>query len=147
VARLLSSERFRQQLGSQFQGDWRMVFHLAPPALGESERENPVRVSKKAFGEGWMPVLRGLAKWRRWRNTWLDPLRWSATRHDELATCAEYESLLGALLEGLSRHNHAEACELAESAQAIRGFGPVRAANAAPVRARWAQRFLLQSRP
>ncbi len=146
VARLLTSERFRQQLGAQFEGDWRLVFHLAPPALGEGGGAVP-RVAKRAFGQAWLPWLSGLAKARRWRNTWLDPLRWSATRRDELATLREYEALLGQLLEGLSASQHALACELAESAEAIRGFGPVRAANAAPVRARWAQRFLLQSRP
>ncbi len=146
VARLLTSERFRQQLGAQFEGEWRLVFHLAPPALGEGGGAVP-RVAKRAFGQAWLPWLSGLAKARRWRNTWLDPLRWSATRRDELATLREYEALLGQLLEGLSASQHALACELAESAEAIRGFGPVRAANAAPVRARWAQRFLLQSRP
>ena len=150
VARLLTSERFQQQLEAQFEGDWRVVFHLAPPALGEASgvaQGHGQRVAKRAFGEAWQPVLKGLAKSRRWRNTWLDPLRWSATRRDELATLREYEALLDQLLEGLSAGAHAEACELAESAEAIRGFGPVRAANAAPVRARWAQRFLAQSRP
>lgn len=150
VARLLTSERFRQQLAAQFEGDWRVVFHLAPPALGEASgvgQAGGQRVAKRAFGEAWRPLLQGLARARRWRNTWLDPLRWSATRRDELATLREYEALLERLLERLTRANHAEACELAESAEAIRGFGPVRAANAAPVRARWAQRFLAQSRP
>jgi indolepyruvate ferredoxin oxidoreductase len=154
VARLLTSERFRQQLEGQFEGEWRLVFHLAPPALGEASGEasgaaqgRGQRVAKRAFGEAWQPVLQGLAKARRWRNTWLDPLRWSATRRDELAMLAEYEQLLEGVLAGLNAANHAEACELAESAEAIRGFGQVRAANAAPVRARWAQRFLLQSRP
>ena len=150
VARLLTSERFRQQLDAQFEGDWRMVFHLAPPALGEaSGKESGVgqRVAKRAFGEAWLPMLRGLSMARRWRNTWLDPLRWSTTRREEVATLREYEALIGQLLERLSAGNHIEACELAESAEAIRGFGPVRAANAAPVRARWAHWFLLQSRP
>ena len=150
VARLLTSERFRQQLDAQFEGDWRMVFHLAPPALGEvsgKERGVVQRAAKRAFGEAWLPVLRGLSKARRWRNTWLDPLRWSATRREEVATLREYEALIGQLVDRLSAGNHTEACELAETAEAIRGFGPVRAANAAPVRARWAHRFLLQSRP
>jgi len=146
VARLLTSERFAQQLAAQFEGDWRMVLHLAPPTLGEAHGGGS-RVAKRAFGEAWLPVLRGLAKARRWRNTWLDPLRWSATRRDELATLAEYQALIGHLLGHLTSGTHAQACELAESAEAIRGFGPVRAANAAPVRARWAQRFLAQSRP
>jgi AcrR family transcriptional regulator len=70
-------------------------------------------------------------------DTWLDPLRLSHTRRDELATLAAYEALLTRLLAGLSADTLTAACELAESAEAIKGFGVVRQAHAAPVLARW----------
>ena len=35
VARLLTSSAFEQQLHASFEGAWRRVWHLAPPALGE----------------------------------------------------------------------------------------------------------------
>ena len=139
VARLLSSDAFRQQVAAQFEGDWRMVWHLAPPALGEGRPD--ARPSKRAFGPAWTPLLQGLAWARRVRNTWLDPLRFSRTRRDELDTLAEYEALLDDLLRHLGPQTLASACALAESAEAIKGFGSVRQANAAPVRQRW------QSRP
>ena len=34
VARLLTSDAFKAQIAQQFEGDWKMVFHLAPPMLG-----------------------------------------------------------------------------------------------------------------
>ena len=81
--------------------------------------------------------MHGLAWARRLRNTWLDPLRFSLTRREELATLAAYEALLKRLLAGLRADTLDEACELAESAEAIKGFGVVRQAHAAPVLARW----------
>ncbi|MCH8180176.1 MAG: indolepyruvate ferredoxin oxidoreductase family protein [Proteobacteria bacterium] len=146
VARLLSSSAFRQQVGEQFEGDWHMVWHLAPPALGEGHGEGGAssaqpgqRPAKRAFGPMWTPLLRGLAGVRRVRNTWLDPLRFSHTRRDERATLAEYEALLAHLLRHLTQETLPAACELAESAGAIRGFGVLRQAQAGPVRRRWAE--------
>jgi len=75
------------------------------------------------------------------RNTWLDPLRFSQTRRDEVATLAEYEALLSHLVQDLAPQTLAQACELAESASVIRGFGALRQAHAAPVRARWRAHF------
>ena len=147
VARLLSAPAFRAQIAAQFEGDWKLVYHLAPPTLGESSgSQGAARAPKRPFGAAWMPLFTGLSWLRRLRNGWLDPLRFSQTRRDERATLAEYEALLAHLLHGLNAETLAEACELAESADAVKGFGPIRHANAAPVRARWAQR-LLQSRP
>ncbi|MBT9611224.1 MAG: indolepyruvate ferredoxin oxidoreductase family protein [Aquabacterium sp.] len=139
VARLLTSDAFRQQVGAQFEGGWRMVWHLAPPALGEGggKGQPGARPAKRAFGPAWAPLLHGLAWARRLRNTWLDPLRLSHTRRDELATLAAYEALLTRLLAGLNADTLTAACELAESAEAIKGFGVVRQAHAAPVLARW----------
>ncbi|MFY9460592.1 MAG: DUF6537 domain-containing protein, partial [Aquabacterium commune] len=93
--------------------------------------------AKRAFVPVWAPLLHGLAWARRLRNTWLDPLRLSHTRRDELATLAAYEALLTRLLAGLNADTLTAACELAESAEAIKGFGVVRQAHAAPVLARW----------
>jgi len=144
VARLLSSDAFRQQVASQFEGDWRMVFHLAPPSLGEGDADAEgaaKRPTKRAFAAGWTPLLRVLAAVRGVRNTWLDPLRFSQTRRDEVATLAEYEALLSHLVQDLAPQTLAQACELAESASVIRGFGSLRQAHAAPVRARWRAHF------
>jgi len=148
VARLLSSPAFREQIERQFEGEWRVVHHLAPPAFSPAltrGAKGDWRPIKRAHGGLWGTVLKALGACRGVRNSWLDPLRWSATRRDELATLAEFEAVLAHLLADLDAAKLAQACELVEAAEAIKGFGPVRHASAAPVRQRWAQR--LQSRP
>ena len=70
VARLLTSDAFRQHIAKQFEGTWTMVFHLAPPMLNP-DLDDAGRPVKRAFGPGWRWALRGLAWARRLRGTWL----------------------------------------------------------------------------
>ena len=46
VARLYSDGRFRQQLAVQFEGDFKLEFHLAPPLLSRAKGDQPPRDRK-----------------------------------------------------------------------------------------------------
>jgi len=138
VARLYAQPSFRAQLDAQFEGIRRVELNLAPPLLS---RPDPVtgRARKRVFG-GWllrlMPVL---AACRRLRGTALDPFGHTAERRMERALAGEYLALIDDVLAGLSRDRLPLALEIARSADAIRGYGPVKAGHVAQTRHRWAE--------
>jgi indolepyruvate ferredoxin oxidoreductase len=67
-----------------------------------------------------------LAKFRFLRGTPLDPFGYSDERRTERRSIADYEALLGELLEVLRPENHHLAVGLAAIPEKIRGFGPVK---------------------
>ena len=138
MARLLTSKAFKAQLDEQFEGDWRMVLHLAPPWLGGAKSPTD-RPRKHDFGSIWQWGMRGLAMLRRLRGTWLDPMGYSHDRREDRAVLAQYVSMLEAMLPSLTAGNLDTACKVAELAEKIKGYGPVRHANLVPVQGEWAR--------
>ncbi|MBN9023801.1 MAG: hypothetical protein J0H08_17280, partial [Rhizobiales bacterium] len=76
------------------------------------------------------PVLRGLARMRRHRNTILDPFRYSADRKLERRLLADYEETVELILADLRPDNHHAAAALARYPETIRGYGPVKVETA-----------------
>jgi len=143
VARLYSDGEFRRRLEATFEGEYRLVFHMAPPLLAR-RLDAAGRPRKMRFGPWLGPLLGLLARGRRLRGTALDPFGWSAERRMERALADEYRALIGAALGQLHGDGYEQAIALAESAGAIRGFGPVKQASVASWRARVAA---IQNRP
>ncbi len=138
VARLLTSRAFKAQLDEQFEGDWRMVLHLAPPWLGGAKNPSD-RPRKHDFGPLWQWGMRGLAMLRGLRGTWLDPMGYSRDRREDRAVLAQYVGMLETILRTLNAGNLETACKVAELADKIKGYGPVRHANLVPVQGEWAK--------
>jgi indolepyruvate ferredoxin oxidoreductase len=136
IARLHSDPRFLDRLRQQFEGDWSLRFHLAPPGLA---RVDPLtgRPRKIAFGPWMLPVFRGLARLKFLRGTVFDPFGMTEERRQERALIVEYEVLIEELLRGLSPQTHALAVKLARIPEHIRGFGLVKEANLQRVRGDW----------
>ncbi|GMW07275.1 MAG: indolepyruvate ferredoxin oxidoreductase [Nevskiales bacterium] len=135
VARLYMQSGFLDELRGRMQGRPRLRFHFAPPLLA---RRDPVsgRPRKREFGAWVLPLLGLLARLRFLRGSALDPFRWSADRRLERELIAWYESLLEEIVPGLRPGNHALAVEIASLPDAIRGYGPVKAAAASEARTR-----------
>jgi indolepyruvate ferredoxin oxidoreductase len=138
VARLFTDGRFARQIASQFDGDFRLNFHLAPP-LGARRDPETGQLQKRAFGPWMMPAFRVLARLKFLRGTALDPFGRSAERRMERRLIGEYEATVERLLAGLSPDNHALAVEIAGLPAEMRGFGHVKEANIAAVGGRLAQ--------
>ena len=136
VARLHSDPKFLQRLGAQFEGDWSLRFHLAPPGLAKVDPLTG-RPRKIAFGPWLLPVLRGLAACKFLRGTAFDPFGYHPERREERALIGQYEALVEELLAGLSASRLARAEELARIPEQIRGFGFVKEKNLAAARLRW----------
>jgi indolepyruvate ferredoxin oxidoreductase len=119
VARLHALPEFRAALEREFEGDFRVAYHFAPPLF-------PGHPRKRRFGSWIRPVLGGLARLRRLRGTPLDAFGWTAERRRERALVGEYEAEVRALAARLTPANHGAAAELAALPQRMRGFGHVK---------------------
>jgi indolepyruvate ferredoxin oxidoreductase len=134
VARLYTDRRFLKALNAQFEGDFRLRFHLAPPLLS---RPDPVtgEARKMTFGPWMMRAFRVLAAIRGLRGTAVDIFGYTAERKTERRLIADYEALLEEIAATLGAHNHAIAIELAAIPENIRGYGHVKARHLAAAKA------------
>jgi indolepyruvate ferredoxin oxidoreductase len=128
VARLYTESDFLRRVADQFEGDYRLRFHLAPPLTAERDPSTG-HLQKRAYGPWMLGAFRVLAKLRRLRGTAFDPFGRTAERRMERRLIAEYEGLLDEITARLVPQNHAIGVELAALPMEIRGFGHVKEAN------------------
>jgi indolepyruvate ferredoxin oxidoreductase len=134
VARLYTDGRFQAALAETFEDAGRLNFHMAPPLLARRGSDGKPR--KMAFGPWMMGAFKLLAKARGLRGSWLDPFGHTEERKLERQLAQDYEQLLrDKLLPELNAANHAAAVALARLPERIRGFGHVKLAHVATVRA------------
>ena len=125
VARLYTDPSFRQQLTEEFEGDFRLRFHLAPPLLA---RPDPTtgRVRKRSYGPWMLTCLRWLSRLKTLRGRALDPFSRSEERRIERQLLVDYEADVELVLAQLAPATLATAIELAGLPEQIRGFGQVK---------------------
>lgn len=140
VARLFTDTDFEERIRQQFEGDYELHFHLAPPLWSKKDADTG-RPLKKEFGPWMLPAFAALAKLKGLRGTWLDVFAYSRERRVERQLIVEFEALLTDLLPHLKPQNLAVATELVAAVQKIRGFGHVK--DATIVRWRQARSELL----
>jgi indolepyruvate ferredoxin oxidoreductase len=128
VARLYTDGKFLESVARQFEGDYKLKFHLAPPVLNKPD---PVtgKATKCAFGAWMMPAFGLLKRFKFLRGTALDPFGHTAERKTERALIAEYEGTIGELLGSLSAANLPAAVDVAAISAEIRGFGHIKEAT------------------
>ncbi len=129
VARLYTDRAFMERLEAQFEGDFRLSFHLAIPLL---RRPDPTtgEPRKRDFGPWTMAVFRVLARMKRLRGGPLDPFARSPDRRLERRLIDWYAALVEELADGLTEANYETAVALASLPEKIRGYGPVKARSA-----------------
>jgi indolepyruvate ferredoxin oxidoreductase len=125
VARLYAETDFLARVAAQFEGDYKLNFHLAPPVLNKPDQETG-EAKKSVYGPWMMSAFRTLAKLKRFRGTALDPFGKTAERRRERELIGEYETLVAELSGALAAHNHSLAVELAQIPEHIRGYGHVK---------------------
>jgi len=135
VARLYSETSFLDRVKSNFDGDrLRFEFHLAPPLLARRDSQTG-EPKKMSFGPWMLKVFAALAKFKFLRGTMFDPFGYTAERKMERRLVADYEILLGEIVEQLTPSNHRMAVGLAMIPEKIRGFGPVKQRHLAAAKA------------
>jgi len=135
VARLYSDGSFLEQIRRQFDGDYRLRFHLAPPVLADRDPETG-RLRKRTYGPWMLTVFSLLARMKRLRGTRFDPFGRSEERRLERQLIEDYFARIEEILGRLTPENHPLAVEIARLPEFIRGFGHVKAEHLDRVRAR-----------
>jgi indolepyruvate ferredoxin oxidoreductase len=138
VGRLHADPVFQERIAAQFEGDYKIHFHLAPPSLSRIDPETG-RVAKKQFGPWMMRVFRLLARLKGLRGTAFDPFGRLPERQLERRLIAEYETLIEEIIARLDAGNHATAVALASIPEQIRGYGHVKEAHLATAKQRETQ--------
>ncbi|MFL5337102.1 MAG: indolepyruvate ferredoxin oxidoreductase family protein [Geminicoccaceae bacterium] len=129
VARLHTETGFLERLNQTFEGEYKLVFHLAPPLWAKPDPATG-EPRKRAFGSWMLHAFRALARLKRLRGTVLDPFRFTEDRKLDRRLLADYERLVGELIASLHPGNHALAVELAALPDHIRGYGHIRKRHA-----------------
>ncbi|WP_171228689.1 indolepyruvate ferredoxin oxidoreductase family protein [Ruegeria sp. HKCCA4008] len=127
VARLLLTSR--EKAAAEFDGDFRMTFHLAPPIFGGTGSNG--RPKKRAFSESVMGPLKVLTKLKALRGTPFDIFGYSSERKMERALIRQYEKDMREVLPLMSQDTRDAISALARLPLDIRGFGPVLQENEA----------------
>jgi indolepyruvate ferredoxin oxidoreductase len=129
VARLHVEQGFLDSVARQFEGDYKLVFNLAPPLL--SRRDPLTGEPKKSEFGGWIvPVFRVLAKLRFLRGTTFDVFGHTQERRMERSLVTRYEATVGSVFATLEASHDAAQYDtgvaLLSLPEQIRGFGHVR---------------------
>jgi indolepyruvate ferredoxin oxidoreductase len=128
VARLYTQSDFLKRVADQFDGPYKLHFHLAPPILGDRDPQTG-HLRKREFGPWMLKVFRVLARLKGLRGTRFDIFGRSEERRAERRLIAEYEAVIGEIVDRLTPDNHSTAVELAGLPLEIRGFGHIKEAN------------------
>jgi indolepyruvate ferredoxin oxidoreductase len=135
VARLHTDAAFTAKIASMFEGDYKLVHHLAPPLLAKKNAKG--ELVKRPFG-GWVrPAFGLLAKLKGLRGTAFDVFGHTEERRMERRWIADYRAGIDKALAGLSAETLPTAIELARVPEEIRGYGHVKARHEKAARAKW----------
>jgi len=134
VARLYTSGDFQRRLQQQFEGDYQLRFHLAPPLFAKKDEQG--RLLKKEYGPWMFKAFGLLAKLKFLRGGRLDVFGRTEERRMERKLIGDYEATVQVLLDGLDDDRLALAVEIASVPEHIRGFGHVKEAHFEQAKAR-----------
>jgi indolepyruvate ferredoxin oxidoreductase len=135
VARLHTDPAFTAKVESMFEGEYRLVHHLAPPML--ARRNEKGELVKQPFGSWMRTAFSVLAKLKGLRGTALDPFGRTEERRTERALITEYQACIDEMLRTLNADNVALAAEIARIPEEIRGYGHVKERHLKAARQKW----------
>ncbi len=138
VARLHTDPAFTARIGQMFEGDYKLVHHLAPPLTAKTNDKG--ELVKRPYDGAW---LRGiafplLAKLKGLRGGPLDIFGRTEERKTERALIGQYRASIDEILsKGLTAERLPLALEIARIPEEIRGYGHVKARHLAAARTKW----------
>ena len=135
MTHLHTDKAFTDKIANMFEGDYKLVHHLAPPLT--AKKNDKGELVKQPFGP-WMRSAFGLlAKMTGLRGTALDVFGKTEERRMERALIVEYRTCIDELLARLNTDNLALAVELARIPEEIRGYGHVKERHLKTARPKW----------
>jgi indolepyruvate ferredoxin oxidoreductase len=125
VARLHMESGFLDELRREFEGDFKVKYHLAPPLL-PSRKDARGRPRKRAFGPWLQMPLKLLARAKFLRGTVFDPFGYTVERRGESELIRWYEREIDTMLAKLTAKSLPDLVAIARAPLEIRGYGPVK---------------------
>ena len=135
VARLHTDRAFTERIAGMFEGDYKLVHHLAPPLM--AKRNDHGELQKRPFGPWMRHAFALLARMKGLRGTPFDPFGRSTERKTERALVDEYRASIEELLASLTAASLSQAAEIARIPEEIRGYGHVKARHLEAARKKW----------
>ncbi|ANY61140.1 indolepyruvate ferredoxin oxidoreductase [Comamonas aquatica] len=135
VARLHTDPAFTAKIADMFDGDYKLVHHLAPPLSAAKDAQG--HLVKKSY-QPWIRSAFGvLAKLKGLRGTPLDLFGRTAERRTERALIVEYRDCIAQLLPQLTADRLELAVQIARIPEDIRGYGHVKERHLVAARGKW----------
>jgi indolepyruvate ferredoxin oxidoreductase len=135
VARLHTDPAFAAKIAQQFEGNYQLKHHLAPPLL--AKKNDKGELIKREYGPWMRNAFAMIARFKGLRGTAFDPFGYTEERRSERTLIAEYRAAIDEVLNGLTPDRIALATEIARIPEQIRGYGHVKAAHLAKARPAW----------
>jgi indolepyruvate ferredoxin oxidoreductase len=135
VARLHTDPAFSAKIEGMFEGDYKLVHHLAPPAI--AKRNAKSELIKQPFGPWVRKLFPWLARMKAVRGTALDVFGKTEERRMERQLLTDYQACIEELLKTLTADKLALAAEIARIPEEIRGYGHVKERHVKTARAKW----------
>jgi indolepyruvate ferredoxin oxidoreductase len=135
VARLHSDTAFLDKVKSQFEGDFTLNYHLAPPLI--SKKNDKGQLIKQKFGPAMLTGFKLLAKMKGLRGTALDIFGKTQERKMERALIGQYKTSIEEVLKSMNADNMSVAIDIARIPEMIKGFGHVKERNVQAAQAKW----------
>ena len=123
VARLHSDPAFAARIAAEFEGDYAVHYHLAPP-LWPTGKDTRGRPNKRRFGTWMGRVFPVLARAKGLRGTWADVFAYSGDRKLEIRLIDWFEEVLISLPAKTADLD--KAAKVLAAPMDIRGYGPVK---------------------
>jgi indolepyruvate ferredoxin oxidoreductase len=125
VARLYSDPEFKRKLEEQFEGNYKLSFHMAPPILSKVNPQTG-HLIKNEYGPWMLSVFKHLAKFKGLRGGKFDIFGKTAERKMERRLVSEFMTVLEEICQNLKPANYDVAVEIVNLPREIRGFGHVK---------------------
>jgi indolepyruvate ferredoxin oxidoreductase len=135
VARLHTDKQFLERIKSQFEGDFKVFYHLAPPLI--AKRNEKGQLIKQKMSPHMLLAFKVLAQFKFLRGTALDIFGRTEERQTERALIQEYKDAIDELLVSLKSENLALAVKMANVTEQVKGFGHVKEKHLAAVMVQW----------
>ena len=135
VARLHTDKQFLERVKTQFEGDFKVYYHLAPPLL--AKRNEKGHLIKQKMSPSVLLAFKVLSRLKFLRGTALDFFGKTEERQTERALIQEYMDSVTEILASLNIENHSIAVQLANVPDQIKGFGHVKERNLKAAMVQW----------
>ncbi|NBX62098.1 MAG: indolepyruvate ferredoxin oxidoreductase family protein, partial [Betaproteobacteria bacterium] len=135
VARLHADPVFLQRIADQFEGDFTLNYHLAPPLL--SKKNDKGELVKRKYGPSVLWGFKLLSRMRFLRGSMFDVFGYTDERRTERALVKQYQDSISEVMATFAPGKHSLALEIARIPEKIKGYGHVKERHLKAAREQW----------